>query len=86
MLQLQTILQHFYKLLMWLTSNWFSFRPTINITFLFTNNHSHFSILQNSFVKKFVYMTLSHYSKNIESHDSHRYSQIGLVSSQLRRL
>ena len=40
MLQLQTILQHFYKMLMQLTSYWFSFKPTINIIFLFTNNHS----------------------------------------------
>ena len=37
-LQSQTILQHFYKLLMWPTFYWFSSRPTINITFSFTNN------------------------------------------------
>ena len=36
MLHSRTILQHFYKLLMWPTSYWFSSRPTINNTFSFT--------------------------------------------------
>ena len=41
MLHIQTILQHFYKMLMWLTFYWFLFRPTINIIFFsFTNNQS----------------------------------------------
>ena len=40
MLQPQTILQYFYKMLMWSTPYWFSSKPTINITFSFINNHS----------------------------------------------
>ena len=48
MLQTQIILQHFYKILMWLTSYWFSSSPTINITFSFTNNH----LSYQQFVKK----------------------------------
>ena len=36
MLQTQTVLQHFYKMLMWPTSYWFSSKSTINITFSFT--------------------------------------------------
>ena len=36
---LYSILQYFYKMLMWLTSYWFSFMLIINITFSFTNNH-----------------------------------------------
>ena len=40
MLQTQTVLQHFYKMLMWPTSYWFSSKSIINITFSFTNNHS----------------------------------------------
>ena len=48
MLQLQTILQYFYKLLMYSTYYWFLFRPTINITFLFTKKYS----LHHQFVKK----------------------------------
>ena len=40
MLQPQIILQYFYKMLMWPISYWFSSKPTINITFSFTNNHS----------------------------------------------
>ena len=40
MLQPQTILQYFYKMLMWPTSYRFSSKSTINITFSFTNNHS----------------------------------------------
>jgi len=33
MLKAQTVLQHFYKMLIWSTFHWFSSRPTINITF-----------------------------------------------------
>ena len=51
MLQSQTILQHFYKMLMWPTSYWFSFRPTINITFSFSNNYLAHQQFVNSFVK-----------------------------------
>ena len=40
MVQSQIILQYFYKMLMWPTSYWFSSKPTINITFSFTNTHS----------------------------------------------
>ena len=40
MLQTQTILQYFYKLLMCPTSYWFSYRPTIKITFSFIYNHA----------------------------------------------
>ena len=39
MLWSQIILQHFYNMLMWATSYWFSSKPTINITFSFTNNY-----------------------------------------------
>ena len=39
MQQPQIILQHFYKMLMWPNSYWFLSRPTVNITFSFTNNH-----------------------------------------------
>ena len=35
MLQSQTILQHFYKLLMWAIFNWISSKLTINMKFLF---------------------------------------------------
>ena len=58
MLQLQTILQHFYKLLMWLTFYWFSFRVTINIIFSLTNNHSPHQHFVKNFVKKFVSLVL----------------------------
>ena len=50
MLHQYTILQHFYKMLMWLTSYWFSFRPINNITFSFTDNH----LPHQQFVKKFI--------------------------------
>ena len=49
MLHSQIILQHFYKMLMWLISYWFSFRPIINNTFSFTNNYSPYQ----QFCKKF---------------------------------
>ena len=49
-LQSQTILQHFYKMLMWSTSYWFSSKPIINFIFSFTNNHS----LHQQFVKNFL--------------------------------
>ena len=57
MLYSKTILQNFYKLLMWITSYWFSSKPTINTintTYLFTNNHSS----HQQFVKKFVVLAL----------------------------
>ena len=54
MLQLQIILQHFYKMLMWATSYWFSSRSTINIIFSFTNNH----LPHQQFVKWFVSLAL----------------------------
>ena len=58
----QTILERFYKMLMWLTFYWFWSRPTINITFLFTNNYlSHQQFVQ-IFVKLFVSQVLF-YSK-----------------------
>ena len=44
----QTILQHFYKVLMWPTVYWFSSKSTININFSFTNNYSP----HQQFVKK----------------------------------
>ena len=40
MLRIQTILQYFYKMLIWLISYWFSSKPNINITFSFATNHS----------------------------------------------
>ena len=40
------------------SSYWFSSRITINITFLFTNNHSTHQHFVNIFVKKFVSLTL----------------------------
>ena len=50
MLQLQTILKHFYKLLLW---------PTFNITFLFIYNHlPHYQFVK-IFVKEFVYLAFS---------------------------
>ena len=55
MLQPQTILQYFYKLLLWSTSYRFSFGPTDNITFLFTNNHSPYQ----QFIKMFVFLAFS---------------------------
>ena len=58
MLQKQTILQHFYKMWMWPTFYWFSSRPTINITFLFTNNHSPHQQFVKFFVKLFVSLAL----------------------------
>ena len=54
MLQLQIIFQHYYKMLMWTTSYWFSSRFTINIIFSFTNNH----LPQQQFVKWFVSLIL----------------------------
>ena len=48
MLQSQIILQHFYKMLIWPISYWFSSKSTINITFSFTNNYSP----HQQFVKK----------------------------------
>ena len=54
MLQSQIILQYFYKLLIQPTFSQFSSKPTINITFSFTNNHS----LHQQFVKKFVSLAL----------------------------
>ena len=50
MLQTQTILQYFYKILIWLTSYWFSLGPQLISFFSFTNNHSS----NQQFVKKFV--------------------------------
>ena len=50
MLQLQTILQHFYKFLIWPTFYWFSFRSTISIIFLFINDY----ISHQQFVKFFI--------------------------------
>ena len=58
MLQLQTILQYFYKMLMWSTSYWFSSKSTINITFSFTNNHSPHQQFVKFFVKQFISLTL----------------------------
>ena len=43
------------------SSYWFSSRITINITFLFTNNHSTHQHFVNIFVKKFVFLTLFKY-------------------------
>ena len=54
MLHPQTILQHLYKMLMWTTSYWFSYRATINIIFSFTNKHSPYQW----FVKYFVTLAL----------------------------
>ena len=54
MLHTQTILQHLYKMLMWTTSYWFSYRATINIIFSFTNKHSPYQ----RFVKYFVTLAL----------------------------
>ena len=50
MLQVQTILQYFYKLLLWLISYWFSFGPTTSIIILFINNY----LLHQQFRKFFV--------------------------------
>ena len=58
MLLSQTILQYFYKLLMWPTFYLFLSRLTINITFLFINNHSPHQQFVKYFVKKFVYLIL----------------------------
>ena len=58
MLQPQTILQYFYKLLIWPIFYWFSFRHTINITFWFTNNYSPHQQFVNFFVKMFVSLVL----------------------------
>ena len=58
-LQLQTILQHFYKLLLYPTSYWFSSRPTDNITFLFIYNHLPHHQFIKGFVKEFVSLTFS---------------------------
>ena len=52
----KTILPYFYKLLLWPISYLFSSRPTNNITFLFTNNHSSYQQFMKVFVKKFVYL------------------------------
>jgi len=48
---LQIILQHFYKMFMWPTFYWFSFKLTINITFSFTNNHSSYKQFVKILVK-----------------------------------
>ena len=58
MLQPQTILQYFYKQLMWSAFYWFSSRPTINIVFSFTNNYSPHQQFVNIFVKMFVSLAL----------------------------
>ena len=58
MLQLQTILQYFYKQLMYPTYYWFSSKLTINITFSFTNNHSPHQRFVIFFVKLFVSLAL----------------------------
>ena len=50
MLSSQIILQHFYKMLMWSTSYWFSSKLTIIITFSFSNNH----LPHKQFVKFFI--------------------------------
>ena len=50
MLHPQTILQQFFKMLMWPTSYWYSSKYIINIIFLFTNNY----LSYQQFVKKFV--------------------------------
>ena len=50
----KTILPYFYKLLLWPISYLFSSRPTNNIIFLFTNNHSSYQQFMKVFVKKFV--------------------------------
>ena len=49
--QAQTILQHFYKMLMWPTSYWFLSWLTINIIFSFINNHSPYQQFVKNFVK-----------------------------------
>ena len=57
MLYSKTILQNFYKLLMWITFYWFSSKHTtntINTTYLFTNNHSS----HQQFVKKFAFLAV----------------------------
>ena len=60
MLYVQTIIQHFYKLLICLTSHWFSSRPIINITFLFINyNHSLYWHIVKFFYKKFITQKLN---------------------------
>ena len=43
---------------MWPTFYWFSFRPTINITFSFINNHSPHQQFIKNFVKYFVSLEL----------------------------
>ena len=52
--------QHFYKLMLWLTSYWFSYRLTVNITYLSANNHSPYQkfVIFLFFVKSFVSLTL----------------------------
>ena len=52
----KTILPYFYELLLWPISYLFSSRPTNNITFLFTNNHSSYQQFMKVFVKKFAYL------------------------------
>ena len=44
--------------MIWPFSYWFSFRPTINITFSFINNHSPHQQFVKLFVKKFVFLEL----------------------------
>ena len=59
MLQLQTILQCFYKMLMWQISYWFLSRPTINITFFFTNKLTILAICK-TFCKKIYISNIIH--------------------------
>ena len=56
-LQLQIILQYFYKLLLWPTSYWFSYRPTNNIIFYLPMITHHISSLQFFFNYKKVYIS-----------------------------
>ena len=59
MLQAKTILQYFYKLLLWPTSYWFPFWSTPNITLTFTNNYLSHQQFVKFFIKNFVSLTFS---------------------------
>ena len=59
MLQLQTILQYFYKPLMLPTFYWFSPKPTININFSFINNYSPHQQFVRFFCKKICIFSIT---------------------------
>ena len=58
MLQQQTILQYFYKRLLWPTLIGFHLGPPLTSFFLFTNNHSPHQHFVNFFANKFVSLAL----------------------------